>query len=170
MKKSSVMAIGLSLALLSPAVAQPIEPVDSAGGWEIFRNEANGGCFMERVTEQDIVLQIGSVRAILGEGPADAFGYLGIFVPGEAPEVISDTPIVLVGIGPNTYIGQAALVEREGYHGGVVVAEADSKLAWDLQNRKGMSITTSNGGLVEVDLLRSDIKAGVEAVKKCQRG
>ena len=170
MRKYAIMAFGLAWALHSPVVAQPLEPVDSVGGWDIFRNQANGGCFMERVTEQDIVLQIGSVRTMLGEGPADSFGYLGIFIPGEAPKAISETPIVLVETGPNTYIGQTARVVREGYYGGVVVAEADSELTWDLENRRNMTITTSNGIIVEVDLLRSDIKAGIEAVKECQRG
>lgn len=124
---------------------------------------------MERVTDEDVVMQIGTQPSLLGEGDGERFGFLGPYVPGEASEVASDNPLVLVEIGPNTCIGVAHRVEREGYWGGHIVSSDANDLSFDLQNRKMMKIVTANGGVISVDFLRSDIRAGLARVRECQR-
>ncbi|MGI9395475.1 MAG: hypothetical protein ACR2OY_12570 [Boseongicola sp.] len=170
MKFISFAAAAAALLLSTTAgIGQPFEEKGNSGGWTIFANKKTNGCFMERVTEQGIVLQIGSVLAMTQQGGAEDYGYFGMYIPGEAPEVTNDQPLVLVRLGQNTYLGQAQRDVREGYWGGYVVSDGENDLSFDLQNRKKMQIITQNGGLAEIDLTQSNISRGVDEVKKCQR-
>lgn len=168
MKFISFAAAAALLLSATAGISQPFEAKGSSGGWDIFANQRTNGCFMERQTEEGIILQIGSVLAMTEQGGAEDYGYFGIYFPGEAPEVTNDQPLVLVRIGPNTYLGQAQRDVREDYWGGFIVSDGQNDLAFDLQNRKKMEIVTQNGGMAEIDLTRSDISRGVEEVKKCQ--
>ena len=150
------------------ALAQPFEFKESTGGWNIFVNQATQGCFMERETEQGIVWQIGTEAGMLGAGNDDNFGFMAIYVPGERPADVNPQEVVVVTIGPNTYIGTAATIEREGYYGGMVVS-SDATLEFDLRNRLTMEILSSSGARVEVQLARTDIDAALDAVVACQR-
>ena len=96
-RRRSITGVFTSVALTcfaaTAALAQPYTAMGSQSGWNIFKNEATGGCFMERETSEGIVLQIGSVLTMTGAGDASDYGYLGIYVPGEAPPVSSENPV-----------------------------------------------------------------------------
>ena len=159
----AAMAIGLSGA----ASAQDIMPKGSAGGWNVFLNGATNGCFIQRETEQGIFLQIGTEAALVELMPDDPIGFLSIWIPGEAPANSDPAELVLVEIGPNSYIGAAARGAREGYHGATVLAQG-SELGFDLRNRRAMTITASNGAVVKVQLNASDVSSALDALADCQ--
>lgn len=167
--KSLVLAATAAGATLCAtlAQAQPFEFKSTTGGWNIFVNEATQGCFMERETEQGIVWQIGTEAGMLGVGGTDNFGFMAFYVPGERPVDVNDQEVVIVTIGPNTYFGTTATIERDGYYGGVVVSK-DETLEFDLRNRLTMEILVSSGARVEVQLAQSDIDAAMQATRACQ--
>lgn len=49
-------------------------------------NKATKGCFMEWVTNEDIIMHISSVLAMTNEGSAEDYGYLAVYLPGQLPE------------------------------------------------------------------------------------
>lgn len=160
-------AVALS-ALASVAGAQPFEAKGTAGGWNVFLNEATGGCFIERQTEQDIVMQIGTEAALVEANPEDPMGFMSIWMPGDAPENANPDELVVVEIGPNKYIGVAATGAREGFHGATVLA-AGSELGFDLRNRRSMTIFSTSGREIQVQLNASNLDQALDALVSCQQ-
>lgn len=161
-------ALATFACLATPLAAQPFDAKGDAGGWNIFFNQKTGGCFIERETDQGYVMQIGTEAGMLGEGPSDSYGFFALYVPGEAPEVDSDTPIAVIYIGSNTYIGNAHRVVREGYFGGYFIGSGDTDIATDLRKEKSMRILTANGTTVTVNLNQSNIRRALRAARRCQ--
>ncbi|MEM0946909.1 MAG: hypothetical protein AAGK37_05855 [Pseudomonadota bacterium] len=150
------------------ASAQDFEFFEFREGWNIFRSTATGGCFMERQTEEGIVLQVGSLQTMTGAGGADDFGYLGIYIPGEAPENAGGDPLLVLESGPNRYIAEAHSQERQGFWGGFIVSGTGSDLANDLRTRKSMRGITVNGGGFDIDLTRTNINRALDRTAECQ--
>jgi hypothetical protein len=166
--KRTFSPAAFALAVAAGAVhAQQIEPRGSAGGWDVFLNEATMGCFIQRETAEGIFLQIGTEAALVEMNPDDPIGFMSIWIPGSAPEGANPNELVVMEIGPNTYIGAAASGAREGYHGATVVAQG-SELGFDLRNRRSMTILSTSGARVEVQLNESDISEALDALVACQ--
>ena len=123
---------------------------------------------MEHESDQGIVMQIGTEAAMLGTGPDDSFGFVAIYVPGERPVDVNPEEVVIINIGPNTYAGVASTVDRDGYHGGVVISR-DKTLEFDLKERLSMDIVSSSGAIVVVNLAALKIEPALDAVVACQR-
>ena len=168
MKKLFISTAAALVAMTGAATAQPFDAKGSAGGWNVFFNQATGGCFIERQTGQDIVMQIGTEAALVEANPDDPMGFLSIWIPGEAPENANPDELVIVEIGPNKYIGIAAQGAREGFHGATVLA-AGSELGFDLRNRRSMTIFSTSGAEVQVQLNASNIDAALDALVACQQ-
>lgn len=167
------MTIAGTAALLLGAtvgLAQTYELFDQNGAWNVFHNTETKGCFMERLTNEGIVIQIGSLQSMLdGEGTTVG-AFMGIYVPGEAPAGSGGNPNLVLKLGPNTYDAKAFTVSRDDYWGGYFVSEGDQDLAWDVQNRNTMEIHTSNGALVKIKLNRTGfaMNEAIKATQACQ--
>ena len=166
MKKILTVAV-MALGLAGPASAQDIMQKGSAGGWNVFLNSATNGCFIQRETDQGIFMQIGTEAKMVEMTPDDPIGFLSLWIPGEAPANANPSELVIVEIGPNTYLGAAASGTREGFHGATVLAQG-SELGFDLRNRRDMKITSTSGTVVEVRLNASDISTALDALADCQ--
>ncbi len=167
MKKALLLATCAAAMAFGAAQAQTIQPRGSAGGWNVFLNEKTMGCFIQRETAQGIFLQIGTEAALMEMSPDDPIGFLSIWLPGPAPENANPAELVVVRIGPNTYIGAAARGQREGFHGGTIVATG-STLGFDLRNRRNMTIFSTSGAEIEVRLNASNISEALDALGACQ--
>lgn len=169
LKTTAASAFAACVALSATlATAQPYDFKSTVGPWNVFVNEATQGCFMEHESDQGIVMQIGTEAAMLGTGPNDSFGFVAIYVPGERPVDVNPEEVVVIKIGPNTYAGVASTVDRDGYHGGVVISR-DQTLEFDLKERLSMDIVTSSGATVAVNLAALKIEPALDAVVACQR-
>ncbi|MEP1352556.1 MAG: hypothetical protein ABJX32_18695 [Tateyamaria sp.] len=168
--KTRVLSVFAAIVTASTTLvtAQPYDFKSTEGTWNIFVNEATQGCFMEHQSDKGIVMQIGTEAAMLGTGPNDSFGFVAIYVPGERPVDVNPEEVVVVKIGPNTYAGVASTVDRDGYHGGVIVSR-DQTLEFDLKERRSMEIISSSGTTVTVNLAALKIEPGLDAVIACQR-
>ncbi len=165
-KYLGLVTVGVALAVGS-ASAQEIQPRGSAGGWNVFLNEATMGCFIQRETAQGIFLQIGTEAALVEINPDDPIGFMSIWIPGSAPEGANSSELVVVEIGPNTYIGSAATGTREGFYGATVIAQG-SALGFDLRNRRAMTIVSSGGARVDIQLNASNLDEALDALQDCQ--
>ena len=148
--------------------AQPFTAKGSAGGWNVFLNEATNGCFIERQTAQDIVMQMGTEAALVEADPDDPLGFMSIWIPGDAPADANPEELVIVEIGPNKYVGVAAQGTREGFHGATVLASG-SELGFDLRNRRSMKIFSTSGSEVDIQLNASNIGDALDALVACQQ-
>ena len=169
MKLSLVAAIA-SLSLISPALAQTYELYKQEGGWNVFHNTTTNGCFMERVTDDGFVLQIGSLQSMVsGEGETVG-GFMAVYAPGDPPASAGGDPDLALRLGPNVYMAKAHSVQREDRWGGYFVSDGDADLASDLINRREMEIFTSNGSLVKIDINRTGfaMDEAVRATQVCQ--
>ena len=165
--KKILTAVVCTLGFASAATAQDVVQRGSAGGWNVFLNEATQGCFIQRETAQGIVMQIGTEAALLELRPDDPIGFLSIWIPGEAPADANPAELILVEIGQNKYIGAAASGTREGYFGATVLAQS-SQLGFDIRNRRAMKITSTSGRIIEIQLNASNISEALDALGDCQ--
>ena len=168
MKIPTPIGLIFSIAIAaSSAGAQQIESKGKAGGWGVFLNGATNGCFIQRETKEGIFMQIGTEAALVEEDPDDPIGFLSLWLPGEAPENANPLELVKVDIGQNTYIGASASGTRQGYYGATVVAKG-STLGFDLRNRRSMSVTSTSGAKVDIQLNASNISDALDALVACQ--
>lgn len=166
MKKVLVVA-ACAVGFAGGALAQDIVPKGEAGGWNVFLNEATQGCFIQRETAEGIFMQIGTEAELVALTPDDPIGFMSIWIPGEAPANANPAELIVVDIGPNSYLGAAATGTREGYHGATVLAQG-SELGFDLRNRRAMTITSTSGRIIEIQLNASDISTALDALGDCQ--
>jgi len=166
MTTRTLAGLGLA-ALCSAASAQQIETRGAAGGWNVFFNPATQGCFIQRTTAQDIILQIGTEQAVVEMDPENPVGFMSIWLPGPQPAGVNPEELVTVQLGQNVYIGTASTATREGYHGARVLATG-SELGFDLRNRRSMVVNSTSGAEITVDLLQSDVNAALDALVDCQ--
>ena len=167
MKKVFGLAACLATLVTGAATAQSIEPRGQAGGWRVFLNEATMGCFIQRETAQGIFLQIGTEKQLVDMSPDDPIGFLSVWLPGPAPANANPEELIVMDIGPNTYVGSAIAGERQDFHGATVFAQG-STLGFDLRNRRSMSILSTSGARVEIQLNASNISEALDALIECQ--
>lgn len=145
--------------------AQPFQPKGNVEGWNVFFNEATGGCFME-ASQDPLVVQLGTEAAMLGEGEGESFGFLAVYTT-NADAVIEQGEIwpIVIEIDGNLFAGEAQGVVREDVRGGFVVS-SDPSFAEDLASGSTMNIVTPAGTVVEVSL--AGTMSAMEAVRACQ--
>jgi hypothetical protein len=168
MSKVAMLSAIVSACLISTAAdAQQIQSKGKAGGWGVFFNEATSGCFIQRETDAEIFMQIGTEAALVAENPEDPVGFLSFWIPGTAPENANPLELVKVEIGPNTYFGSLALGTRQGYYGATVLGRG-SELGFDLRNRRSLKVTSTSGASAEIQLNASNVSEALDALVKCQ--
>lgn len=167
LKKLGLTAAAALIASVTAASAQDFQNWGSNGGWQIWKSQSTGGCFMERETAEGIVMQIGSVKTMTGQGSDDNYGYLGLYLPGEQPASSGGDPLLVLETGPNRYIAKAHSQQRPGYWGGFIVSGTDTDLASDITNRKEMTGMTADGGGFKIDWTQSNVSQALKRLQTC---
>lgn len=147
------------------ANAQPFMAKGSVEGWSVFYNEATGGCFME-TQQEPYVIQIGTEKAMLGEGDNEQFGFLAVY-SSEAVEIgDGEEREVKFDIDGNMFSGNAVGAVREGFAGGYVVAN-NPNFGADLAMKQTLTINPGMENAVEIGL--GGTNAAMEATRACQK-
>ncbi len=169
MKNLTLAATAALLLSGSAGLAQTYDLYHSNPSWNVFHNTATNGCFMERVTDNGFVLQIGSLQSMLAGEGTTVGAYMGVYAPGERPEGTTDANLA-IKLGPHVYSAKSHSVERDGYWGGYFVSEGDQDLAFDVKNRKTMEILSSNNLLVKIDLTATafNLNQAIAETEECQ--
>ncbi|PRY26608.1 hypothetical protein CLV78_101708 [Aliiruegeria haliotis] len=138
--------------------AQPYASKGEVAGWRIFVNEANSSCFMEIVTDEGLVMQMGT------GGKVD-MGYLGLYTEGETGIRDGETGEIRIGLGGLVYNGVAQGVQRDGYSGGYFIGN-NPLMGFDLSTQSEMVVNPGSGREFTVDL--SGAGEAMEATRACQ--
>jgi hypothetical protein len=157
-------ACAVSVLLVAPAVSQPYEAMGEVGDWKVFFNEESGGCFVERQTEDGVVMQMGTEAAMLSED-GNNYGFIAVYVPVLTEIQPGETRPVRFQLGDTTYGGDAVGAARDGYFGGYAVANSRSFID-DVANLQTMTVNPDTDRSLEIDL--TGTKAALEALRACQ--
>jgi len=162
--KTICTALTASLLLAAPALSQPFEAMGEVGDWKVFFNEASGGCFVERQSEDGVVMQMGTEAAMLSED-GNNYGFIAVYVPVPTEIQPGETRPVRFQLGDKTYGGDAVGAAREGYFGGYAVANSPNFID-DVANMQTMTVNLDTDRALEIDL--TGTKAALEALRACQ--
>ncbi|NDR55834.1 hypothetical protein FPS10_05255, partial [Pseudoruegeria sp. M32A2M] len=141
-------AIGVLVAM--PALAQPFESKGVVGDWGVFFNAATGGCFVERQTEDGVVMQMGTQADMLGVEEQN-YGFLAVYVPIPTDIQPDEKRHVQFQLGETVYGGDAVGAERDGYFGGYAVANR-AKFIDDIANLQTMTVNPETDRAYDIDL------------------
>ena len=162
-----ILAAAAVLALAAPiATAQPFEQWKVTGkGWNVQTNKANDSCFAEFVTNEGIVMQLGTEPKFMQPGMERYFGRLSLYLPNQIVEEGASAPVE-VELGNKRYISQAHAVQREGYGGGFFLGD-DVDFASSIRNEKEM-IILAPGAKITAQIGEMGMPAALRELRDCQ--
>ncbi len=143
----------------APAPAQPYNAKGEVEGWRIFHNEANNSCFMETITEDGLIMQMGT------GGASSDMGYLALYTEGETDIRNGETGHIQIELGGLVYGGEAVGVDKDGYSGGYFLGN-NPILSLDLATQDTLTVNPNGANVFTVDL--GGAGAAVEATRACQ--
>ena len=160
---SSLFAACASLASANsdvlPAPGTVFSKYDTVEGWAIFVNEDRKTCMIERVDDNENVVQMG-LTADRG------FGYLGVFTKNDVGLRDGEEPVAIL-IGENVYVGSAQQMSsglRDGYSGGYIISD-DPQFVEDIMRQYSMMVLPETEFAFVVNL-DGTMKA-IEAARAC---
>ncbi len=159
-----VLTAALAALMAGPLAAQPFESKGEVEGWQIFFNEATGGCFMEQRQEQTVV-HFGTEAAMLGEGEDLPFGFVALYVEGETETAPGDEIELVIDVDGQMFSGTGVGAVSGEFSGGYLVAN-NPGFAAALREGKVMNIAVASGNSVAVDL--TGTMTAMEAARACQ--
>ena len=150
---------GIAACVAGAVAAQPYQIKAEVEGWTIYHNEANESCFMETVTSDGLIMQMGT------GGKGVEMGYLALYTEGETDIQDGETGHIQVELGGLVYGGEAVGVEKEGYSGGYFIGN-NPILGYDLSTQSSMIVNPNGEHTFTVDLTGAG--AAFEATRACQ--
>ncbi len=168
LKRFGLAAAAAVVAGVTAASAQDYQNWGTNGGWRIWKSQSTGGCFMERETAEGIVLHLGSVKTMTGQGRDDDYGFLGLYIPGEQPAAAGGNPLLVLNSGPSRYIAQAFSRTPPGYWGGFITSGRNTDLARDIATRAQMTGATADGGGFTINWDQSNVSQAAKRLQTCE--
>lgn len=140
------------------AQAQPYQSKGEAGGWSIFVNEANMSCFMERRTEEGLIMQMGT-------GGDVEMGYLALYTRDFTDLLHGETQEITLKLGEQVFSAKAEGYATEGYSGGYFLGN-NPLLGYDLATQEVLVVNP--GGEKAFSVALAGVEAAMAAVRACQ--
>ncbi|MEM1361651.1 MAG: hypothetical protein AAGF94_08035 [Pseudomonadota bacterium] len=162
--KSFLVTTAFAVLMAALAVAQPFQSKGEVEGWNVFYNEATGGCFMEQ-SQGDAVVHLGTEAAMLGDGDELPFGFVALYTKEPTDVPPGDQVELAIDVDGQAFSGTGVGASSGDYNGGYLVAN-NPNFATALADGKTMNIAVANGNTVSVDL--TGTKAAMDAVRTCQ--